>query len=77
MTAELHSLDRDSASVDGAVPDENSVDGDVGACSSGESRERPGSRAMIRSADVECVLDRMMSLKREIFSINHDFHQSR
>lgn len=68
MTKESHSLDRGSASVDGAALGGSSVDGGVCECFAAAGSQidgRRGSRATIRSVGVECVRDRMMSLKRD------------
>lgn len=69
-TAESHSLDRAMENVDGVAPDGSSVDGDEGVYSSVGSQidvECLSSIATIRSAGVECVLDRMMSLVNNPF----------
>lgn len=65
-TIKSHSLDQGSASVDGAVLDENTSDDGANAYWAVEGSQidgRRGSRATIRSADVEYARDRMMNLK--------------
>jgi hypothetical protein len=69
MIIKSHSLDQGLASVDGAVLDESIADDGVCECFAAEGNQidgrRRGSKATIRNVDVECVRDRMMSLKQE------------